>query len=207
MNERDNNHRNLVSEPDMAGTYTAADYLQWTMDELVELVRGKALKMSPSPTNDHQSVSLQLTLQFGNHFQDSDCKVFEAPFDVYLTDDPTNYKNASNVFQPDLFVVCDKEKVKTFGCVGAPDLVVEIISPSTARKDQKDKRELYEEYGVQEYWMVFPPTKTVLRLNLENGHYQTSGPFSEHDRPASVVFPNLTLNLQEVFKDIETSDY
>jgi len=207
MDQRDDNHRDRVSEPDMAGTYTAADYLQWSMDELVELVRGKVLKMSPSPNRDHQKISVEMVAQFYSYLKEQPCELFEAPFDVYLTEEPANYKNASNVFQPDLFVVCDKEKLKSFGCVGAPDLVVEIISPSTASKDQKDKRELYEEYGVQEYWMVFPPTKTVLRLNLENGNYQTSGPFSEHDRPASAVFPNLTIDLQEVFKDVETSDY
>lgn len=201
MSESPKEHQ--VSEPDISGTYTARDYLQWKMEELAELIRGKLVKMSPSPSSNHQRISLELILQLGAYFKDKDCQLFEAPYDVYLTKDATDYKSTKNIVQPDLCVICDAGKIKPFGCVGAPDLVVEILSPSTAHKDQKDKLELYQEYGVKEYWMISPESKSVLRLNLTNGSYQTAGPFTTGHAPSSHLFPDLMLDLEELFKNVE----
>ena len=192
----------ILNEPDLSGTYTAADYLQWKLQEMVELIRGKIVKMSPAPSSNHQRVSLELIRIFANHFHKRKCEVFEAPFDVYLVKAGEDYKKTNNIVEPDLCVVCDPEKIKSFGCVGAPDLVIEIISPSTSKKDQKDKYELYEEYGVKEYWLVFPETKSVMVFRLEEGKYVTSRPLTESEKVKSYLFPELEVDLNEVFRNV-----
>src|SRR5207237_8490272 len=98
------------------------------------------------------------------------------PFDVYLVKPEQDYKKTRNVVQPDLCIICDKEKIKKFGCVGSPDLLVEILSPSTASKDLKQKYELYEEYGVKEYWVVYPSEKVIQIYTLEDGNYRALKP-------------------------------
>lgn len=194
--------KNKVEEPDLAGTYTAADYMQWKLDELVELIHGKIVKMSPSPSTIHQMISLELSRQLGNQFHKSTCSVFHAPLDVYLLKDGEDIKEGENVLEPDLFVVCDPNKIKKFGCVGAPDLVIEILSPSTSKKDEKWKFDLYEEYGVREYWIVSSTTRSVFVNVLENGQYRTNRPLTEDDKLTSEIFPDLEVDLEEVFRDV-----
>ena len=159
--------------------HTAADYLRWNLDELVELIRGKIFKMSPSPTSNHQRISRELSGIFYIYFKNKQCQFFAAPFDVYLVDLGQDYREATNVVEPDLCVICDPNKIKKFGCVGAPDLVIEILSPSTSKKDQKDKFELYEEFGVHEYWIVSPENRSVIVHLLENGKFKTFRPVTE----------------------------
>ena len=128
--------------------------------------------------------------------------MFNAPFDVYLVHPGVDKKEAVNIFEPDLCVVCDNSKIEKRGCVGAPDLAVEILSPSTARKDLKDKFELYEEFGVREYWVVSPENKSVIVNVLENGSYKTLRPATEGDTLHSIIFPGLKVNLTEVFEHV-----
>jgi len=192
----------IVEEPDLAGTYTAADYLRWNLDELVELIRGKIFKMSPAPSTNHQKVSLKLGTFLDNFFKEGRCQVFPAPFDVYLVKPGQDYKEARNIVEPDLCVICDLEKIRKFGCVGAPDLVVEILSPSTSQKDQKDKFELYEEFGVREYWIVSPENRSVLINVLEDGRYRSFRPVTESEVLQSKTFPQLKVDLKEVFKNL-----
>ena len=104
-----------AEEPDLSGTYTAKDYLTWQLDELVELIRGKIYKMSPSPTSNHQRISLRLGGAFLNFFENKKCEVFVAPFDVYLVKPGQDYKEAKNIVEPDLCVICDTSKIKKFG--------------------------------------------------------------------------------------------
>lgn len=191
-----------LEEPDMSGTYTAADYLRWNLDELVELIRGKIFKMSPAPTSNHQKVSGELSGLFYLTFRNKQCQFFAAPFDVYLVQPGQDYKQAENIIEPDLCVICDAEKIKKFGCVGAPDLVVEILSRSTTRRDQKDKFELYEEFGVREYWIVSPENRSVILNVLENGSYKTFRPATEGEILQSKIFPELRADLKEVFKNV-----
>jgi len=192
----------IVEEPDLAGTYTAADYLRWNLDELVELIRGKIFKMSPAPTSNHQRVSMKLSEIFSVFFNKNNCHAFHAPFDVYLVKPDQDYREAKNVVEPDLCVICDLEKIRKFGCVGAPDLVVEILSPSTSQKDQKDKFELYEEFGVREYWIVSPENRSVLINVLEDGRYRSFRPVTESEVLQSKTFPQLKVDLKEVFKNL-----
>ena len=141
----DHKQDSTLEEPDLSGRYSAADYLQWKMEELVELIRGKIFKMSPAPSVNHQRISRNLGSVFHPCFQNHRCEYFPAPFDVYLVKEGQHYKETQNIVQPDLCVVCDPEKLMDIGCIGAPDLVVEILSPSTAKKDQVDKKALYAE--------------------------------------------------------------
>jgi len=192
----------IAEEPDLSRSYTAADYLKWNLDELVELIRGKIFKMSPSPSSNHQRISMEMGGVFYNFFKNRKCLFFPAPFDVYLVNPGQDYKEAKNVVDPDLCVICDPEKIKKFGCVGAPDLAVEILSPSTSKKDQKDKFELYEEFGVREYWIVSPENRSVIVNVLEDGRYKTFRPVTEGEKLRSKIFPELELELQEVFKNL-----
>lgn len=192
-----------VEEPDMSGTYTAADYLRWNLDELVELIRGKIFKMSPSPTSNHQRISSKFNRLLDIFFESKKCEVFPAPFDVYLVKPAQSYKEAENIVEPDVCVICDSEKIKKFGCVGAPDLVIEILSPSTSKKDQKDKFELYEEFGVREYWIVSPENRSVIVNVLEKGSFKTFRPLTEGEKLKSKIFPELEVDLKEVFRNLK----
>ncbi len=192
-----------VEEPDLSGTYTARDYLSWQMDELVELIRGKIYKMSPAPASNHQRISRELQFHFYKFFQNKKCEFFDAPFDVYLIKHGENYKDAKNIVEPDLCVICDVTKIKKFGCVGAPDLIVEILSPSTSRKDQKEKFELYEEFGVREYWLVSPENRSVILNVLEKNKYKTFRPVTSGEKMHSAIFPDLVIDLEDVFKNVK----
>jgi len=193
----------LPEEPDLSGTYTASDYLQWKLDVMVELIRGKIFKMTPSPSSNHQRISRELQYQFHQHFLGKTCEFFNAPFDVYLVHPGDNFKKSKNVVEPDLCVICDPAKIIKLGCIGAPDLVVEILSPSTSKKDQKDKFELYEEFGVREYWIVSPENRSVSIHVLKNGSFQSFRPVTEVEKLHSRVFPDLVIDLKEVFKDVK----
>jgi len=130
------------------------------------------------------------------------CRVFPAPFDVILATDH-DFQNARTVLQPDITVVCDAEKLKTGGCFGAPDLVIEIISPSTVRRDLHEKLKLYEAFGVPEYWIVHPRDKTLVILSPgPDGRYQTSSLMTSGDTVHSRIFSGLQIDLEELFTDV-----
>ena len=187
-------------EPSPAGTYTARDYLSWKSEELMELIRGKIHKMSPAPTSGHQRVVRTLIVTLDRFFSNR-CEIFPSPFDVYLIRPGENWRATKNILQPDLCVICDPDKIIPEGCIGAPDLVVEILSPSTAKKDIGKKRDLYEEYGVKELWLVHPSEGTVLIHVLENGAYRLLPVLVKGQVLQSVAFPDLSFNLDEVFPE------
>lgn len=197
-------HPSSVEEPDMAGTYTAADYLSWTFEGFVELIRGKIFKMSPAPTSNHQRVSARLLRVLLNFFQHRTCEVFHAPFDVYLVKPGQDFKKTANVLQPDICIVCDPKKIRKEGCVGAPDVVIEILSPSNTRKDVDYKFSLYEEYGVPEYWMIHPGEGTVIVNVLENGSYRTMRPVAAGQSLDAQTIPGLSVDLEEIFNRLES---
>ena len=185
-------------EPDLTGAYTARDYITWKTEELMELIRGKIFKMSLAPTSGHQEILMALGTQLYLHFQKS-CKVYPAPFDVYLVHHEENWKETKNIVQPDLSVVCDSEKIHNRGCIGSPDLVVEILSPGTASKDLGSKRDLYEEYGVKELWIVHPIEGTIIVHLLKNGKYYLLPVYAKGQTLQSPTFPELKVVLNDVF--------
>jgi Uma2 family endonuclease len=117
--------------------------------------------MTPAPATMHQLISAELLFQIRSQLKGKTCKVFHAPFDVRLPKRNEKEQDIENIVQPDLSVVCDPGKLDEKGCLGPPDLIIEIISPSTSRKDRMEKFFLYEQVGVKEYWLVSPDDKIV----------------------------------------------
>jgi len=189
---------------DINKRYSYADYLNWTLDETVELIKGYIFKMAPAPNRFHQDISGRLFLSFGNFFQNSPCKLYAAPFDVRLPQkkDSTKDEEVITVVQPDLCVICDPKKLDEKGCIGPPDLVIEIITPGNSKKEMKQKFEVYQESGVKEYWMVFSSEKSVIVYTLnESAVYVGNRPFTDEDNICSPQFPGLNINLSAIFAE------
>lgn len=180
-----------LDQLDLTKEYTYADYLTWRLSERVELIKGKILKMSPGPNRRHQEISFELSFFIGQHLREKSCKAFTAPFDVRLPLPLHRQKKGKvdTVVQPDIVVICDPEKLDDQGCNGAPDLVVEILSPGNSKREMKIKMELYQNAGVQEYWMIDPLRECVTCFHLDaNGEYQGGKPyFAEDDIPSRVL--------------------
>nr|WP_240049200.1 Uma2 family endonuclease [Mucilaginibacter psychrotolerans] len=136
-----------LSDLDINKTYTYADYLKWTFDERLELIKGKIFKMSPAPGSVHQIIFGAVFNSLYNHLKGKPCKVFSAPFDVRLKKRFSDNKDITTVVQPDVCVVCDPAKIDIRGCLGAPDIMVEILSPGNNKKELQNKYEVYEEAG------------------------------------------------------------
>lgn len=192
-----------ISLLDNNKTYTYSNYLTWQFKERIELIKGRLFKMTPAPARKHQGISLELASQFRNYLRKKKCKVYTAPFDVRFPNGE-NDEETYTVVQPDICVICDVSKLDDKGCVGAPDLIIEILSPSTAEKDAKIKFQLYEEHGVKEYWMVEPDYNLVEVFILdENRKYQFRGKYSKSDKVKVGIFNDLEIVLEDVFEDIE----
>lgn len=187
-----------LNQLDLNGVYTYADYLLWKLEERVELFKGKIFKMSPAPNVKHQKISRNLTIEIGSLFKHKTCQLFSAPFDVRLSQNKGD-EQIFTVVQPDLCIICDTEKLDERGCVGAPDLVIEILSPGNSKKEMKNKFELYEEAGVREYWVVHPTEENVLVYVLENGEFKGTKPVVD-DYIISYIFPDLRVHTNDVFK-------
>jgi Uma2 family endonuclease len=191
-----------LAQLDPNGSYTYADYLRWQFQERVELLRGHLRQMS-APSRKHQTINGNLYRLVANALWRSSCKVYAAPFDVRLTRfSKAQDKEVTSVVQPDLCVICDPAKLDDRGCIGAPDLVIEILSPGNSRTEMKDKFELYQEAGVLEYWIVSPIEKTVQVWKLtDEGYYIGLPPNVEDDHMTTPIIPNLTIDLTDVFAD------
>ena len=146
-----------ISALEPEATYSYADYLRWSFEERVELIKGKLFRMSPAPSRGHQEISSVISRELLSFLKGKSCKVYYAPFDVRFPNQQEDIDAQTfTVVQPDICVICDHSKLDDAGCRGAPDLIVEILSPSTASKDLNEKYQLYEEHGVKEYWVVYP---------------------------------------------------
>ncbi|MEP0367532.1 MAG: Uma2 family endonuclease [Cyclobacteriaceae bacterium] len=183
-------------------TYSYADYLKWTFDERVELIKGKIFKMSPAPRRNHQSIAITISSEIFNFLKGKSCKVYSAPFDVRFPNNPTDSDEQTyTVVQPDICVICDSEKLDDTGCKGAPDLIVEILSPSTSSKDLNEKFYLYEEHGVQEYWVIYPGENVLEIYDLKDGKYVSRGKFVKENTVTSDILKGLEIKLEEVFTE------
>lgn len=149
--------------------YTFADVLTWDENERIEIIDGEAVMMAP-PSSIHQKISMAIAAQLYNFLEGKKCEVYPAPFAVRLFEqDGDAPEGVDTMVEPDISVICDKSKIDKRGCKGAPDLIVEILSPSTRRHDRLVKLGLYQRAGVREYWIVNPEEKTVQVLLLEAG--------------------------------------
>ncbi len=188
------------NELDLSKTYSYADYLKWQFKERVELIKGHIFKMSPAPGWYHQEVSSTLHGCIWNYLQGKKCKIFSAPFDVRFPRASSEDSEIYDIVQPDLSVICDINKLDERGCLGAPELIIEILSPGSTQRDLKDKYELYEFNKVKEYWVVEPKLGTLLIYTLDNdGKYQPSRLFTKGDLIKSSVLLEFELDLDRVF--------
>jgi len=199
-NEEENKFQ-LVEEPDPSLSYTYADYLQWKFEEQVELIHGKIFKMSPPPAPRHQQISIRLSSRIFHFLEKKKCQVFSAPFDVRL---PVKNKKKDNeittVVQPDICVICDESKIDGRGCLGAPDLLIEILSPGNTEKEVKLKFELYEEAGAKEYWIVYPAEENIAVFILnKKGEYAGAKIYAGKDHIKSTSVKGLIINPGDIF--------
>jgi len=178
--------------------YTYSDYCSWDDGQRWELIDGYAYLMAPAPTQAHQSAGGYIYIQLANFLKGKSCRVFYAPFDVRLN----AFSDDNTVVQPDLLVVCDMSKLDGKCCVGAPDFVIEILSPSTARFDRTIKFDLYKAAGVREYWIVDPDTKTVSAHVLQNGEYMIRD-YSDTGTAPVTVLDGCEIDLEGIFEDDE----
>jgi Uma2 family endonuclease len=176
--------------------YTYADYLEWDEDVRAELVDGDIVMMAP-PVRVHQEVSMNLAVTIKNYLKGKPCKVYAAPFAVRLF--PKKDRSDDTVFEPDIVVVCDSSKLDDRGCNGAPDFIIEIISPSTAKYDRLMKFRKYQLAGVREYWIVDPETQSVQVCILENGRYVVTM-YDDTETVPVTVLPGCEIDLRSVFE-------
>lgn len=200
--EEHNNEDILVEEPSADYGYTYADYLQWKIEERIELFKGKILKLS-APNRIHQHVSGALYLVIANYLKNKKCKVYSAPFDVRL---PIHNRKKDNevttVVQPDICVICDETKLDDRGCCGAPDLVIEILSPGNSQKEVRLKFEIYEEAGVKEYWLVHPVEQTLIAYTLHENAFAGGKMYAPGDMLNSTSIEGLSINISEIFENL-----
>lgn len=190
-----------MASPKPDKKYSYADYLQWPDEERWEIIDGVPYDMSPAPSTKHQAISMELGRQIANYLRDKECQVFAAPFDVRLPLNAEKDEEIYNIVQPDLSVICDPSKLDEQGCKDAPDLVIEIISPFTAKKELNEKFNLYERSGIPEYWVVFPKFNVVVVYSLDDeGRYQKSGEFTSDQVLSTKLFPGLEIKLEDVFR-------
>jgi Uma2 family endonuclease len=177
--------------------YTYNDFLEWDEDVRAELFDGEIVMMA-TPLRAHQSVVTELLFQIKSYLKGKKCKVYPAPFSVRLF--PQKNRRDDTVFEPDIVVVCDQEKLDDKGCNGPPDMVIEVISPSSAKYDRVLKFRKYQKAGVREYWIVDPEIKTVQVNILENGRYITSV-YDETDKAHVSVLEGCEIDFAAVFAE------
>lgn len=180
--------------------YTFADCLTWSEDERIEIIFGEAYMMSP-PMRIHQEISGELFAQIKEYLKDKPCKVYHAPFGVRpFEQDGDTPENVDTIVEPDITVVCDQSKLDDYGCKGAPDFIIEILSPSNKRHDRIVKHNLYQRAGVREYWIVDPEAKTVdVYLLDENGFLKPTELFGANDDAKITVLYDCPIDLNTVF--------
>jgi Uma2 family endonuclease len=173
--------------------YTWSDYQSWPEDERWEIIDGVAYNMSPAPSTRHQTVTLKFAAKLEQKLSGKRCRPFVAPTDVKFSE--------TDVVQPDILVVCDPSKITSSHIEGAPDLVVEVLSPSTLPKDLREKKALYQRGGVKEYLVIDPLENYAQRYLLdENGRYGEAQVFGAQDRLAVAVLEEVEIALWEVFE-------
>lgn len=189
-----------LDQLELTKSYSYADYMTWRFKDRIELIKGKIFAMSPAPASRHQRILSKLGYEIQDFLgRDSPCEVFYAPFDVRL-ERTKNDEQIQTVVQPDICVICDISKIDEKGCCGAPEVVVEILSPGNSKLEMKTKYELYEEAGVLEYWIIDPEHDTALFFYLENGTFQAGRPLAVSDSIKSRTLNGFELPLKMIFK-------
>lgn len=192
-----------INQLDFDKVYTYADYLTWQFNERVELLKGRIFRMA-APSRQHQKISLVIERKIDNFLfkNKSKCELYHAPFDVRLPLPSHRVKGdkVDTVVQPDICVICDLSKLDNQGSNGAPDLIIEILSPGNSKKEKQEKFDLYESAGVKEYWVVQPKDFFIIRYNLNTeGKYIGSRLYTEDDVIESKVLEGFYLEINDIF--------
>ena len=192
-----------INEPSVSydKIYTYTDYLNFDFEYMVELIRGNIYKMTPAPNTKHQRISNKLSFQLNLSLRKSQCELIVAPIDIVLPIENRKNGKEHTVVQPDLCVFCDLSIIKKKAVFGPPTLVVEILSPHTKKKDIQLKYEIYEEAGVEEYWVIMPDEELLEQFVLENGKYQRIQTYTREDSVEARAVKGLSVDLDEVFID------
>jgi Uma2 family endonuclease len=181
--------------------YSYADYLQWDDNQKWELIDGVPYNMSPAPNDIHQEVSTNILRLFSNYLVDKKCVVYAAPFDVRLSKKEKD-QEIFDVVQPDISIICDRRKLPDGrGCKGAPDLIVEILSPggTAFKRDRRSKFRLYEQHRVREYWIVDPVHEAIEVYLLRENSFGEQQLYTKGDVIQVSLFEDLQVDLNEVF--------
>lgn len=181
--------------------YTYADYRQWPEGERYELIDGEAFAMGPAPSRRHQEVVGEIFRQIADALEGTACRPYVAPFDVRLPRANEADDEIVTVVQPDISVICDRAKLDEAGCRGAPDWIVEVLSPATVGRDQIIKRALYERSGVREYWIVHPTDRLVTIHLLENGVYGKPAIHELVGSTAATILPGVVIDWARVMRE------
>jgi Uma2 family endonuclease len=190
-----------LAELDRKKTYTYADYYSWDFDKRVELIKGKVFDL-PTPWTIHQLVSGIIAGELYNYIDGKSIEVFTSPFDIRLSTISLNDQDIYTVVQPDICVICDPNKIDERGGIGAPDIMVEILSPGNNRKELQNKYEVYEEAGVLEYWIIHPQEKTFFKYTLIDNCFQPSRLLTIGDEVTTPILPGFILSLDELFANV-----
>lgn len=186
--------------------YTYIDYVTWPEDKPMELIDGVPYAMTPAPSRIHQKIIVELIRQISTFLHGKSCEVYVAPFDVRLTNIYEADEVINNVVQPDITIICDKAKLDDKGCKGNPDLIMEIVSPSSVTMDYIKKLYLYEKYSVREYWIIHPIDKIIMVYKLiEKGKYARPEVYQIDEMVKLGIFDDLTVSLADIFSDLPES--
>jgi Uma2 family endonuclease len=179
--------------------YTYGDYLKWPDNIKCEIINGVVYDMAPAPLRKHQAIARDILVQIAGFLKDKSCRVYAAPFDVRLPNKGVKNDQIDTVVQPDISVICDRKKLDERGCVGAPDLIIEIVSSGTASKDLKEKFALYERHGVKEYWIVQPEEKMIMVfIRGKNNEYGKPRVYSSEDTIISKKVKGISVDLNDL---------
>ena len=187
--------------------YTYADYLTWPDDARYELIDGEAFLMAPAPLIEHQEVAGEVFRQLANQLDGKPCRPYIAPVDVRLPRKDEADAAIDTVVQPDVLVVCDPSKIDRRGVRGAPDWLLEVLSPSTAAHDQIAKRRTYERAGVREYWLVHPGDRTLTVYVLETGQYGRPEIYELKDATPIGVLPGVAIAWDALIERLPKPEY
>jgi Uma2 family endonuclease len=181
--------------------HTYRDYCAWPDEVRYELIDGHAYAMSPAPSRQHQELVFEIGRQIADALEGSGCRVYLAPFDVRLPRADEADDDVDTVVQPDLSIICDPAKLDDRGCRGAPDCVIEVLSPGSAGHDQILKRDVYERHGVREYWLVHPVDRVVIIYRLIDGAYGKPDIHELTGAVACSALPAVVIDWQRVLRE------
>ncbi len=201
-----------LADLDLNKTYTYADYFSWKFEERVELIEGTVFKFEPFSNRIHQKITGHLFVQIGNFIEKNFTygspvpEAYHAPFDVRFPRRSKTDKEIITVLQPDVCVICDLSKLDKRGCLGAPEVVVEVLSPGNNAKELKNKYNVYEEAGVKEYWVVSPQDQWLRIYTLTDGKFHESRYYLSGDAAPSTVLPGFSLDVTALFLGIPADE-